>query len=86
MCPCTSKSDEENSTYAGLPQENGFSPTYFAQVAEAGKKRSKTIIQLLEKSVINMISLLLPVFDWSIIMIGPGGLLLVSSYLFAVPL
>jgi len=31
-----------------------------------------------EKMVMNMISLLLfPVFDWSIIMIGPGGLLLV---------
>jgi hypothetical protein len=26
-----------------LPQENGFSPPYFAQVAEAGKKRSKSI-------------------------------------------
>jgi hypothetical protein len=34
-------------------------------------------MQLLEKSVINMIRLLLLVFDWSNIMIGPGGLLLV---------
>jgi hypothetical protein len=32
-----------------------------------------------------MIWLLLSVFDWSIIMIGPGGLLLVVSHLFAVP-
>jgi hypothetical protein len=32
-----------------------------------------------------MIQLLLSVSDWPIIMIGPGGLLLVLSYLFAVP-
>jgi proteasome assembly chaperone (PAC2) family protein len=32
-----------------------------------------------------MISLLLPVSDWLIIMIGSGGLLLVISHLFAVP-
>ncbi len=37
-----------------------------------------------EKSVINMI-LLFPVFDWRIIMIGPGGLLLVVSHLFCSP-
>jgi hypothetical protein len=48
----------------------------FAQFAEAGKKRSKAV-HLLEKSVINMIWLLLPVFDWSIIMISPRGVLLV---------
>jgi hypothetical protein len=29
--------------------------------------------------------MLLPVSDWPIIMIGPGGLLLVVSHLFAVP-
>jgi hypothetical protein len=34
-------------------------------------------MHLLENSVINMISLLLHVFDWPIIMIGLGGLLLV---------
>jgi hypothetical protein len=32
-----------------------------------------------------MISLPLPVSDWLIIMIGSGGLLLVVSHLFAVP-
>jgi hypothetical protein len=37
-------------------------------------------------SVINMIGLLLPIFDWLIIMIGPRGLLLVVSHLFAVPI
>jgi hypothetical protein len=34
-------------------------------------------VHLLEKSVINMIWLLIPGFDWPNIMIGPGGLLLV---------
>jgi hypothetical protein len=34
-------------------------------------------VHMLEKSVINMIWLLLPVFDLPIMMIGPGGLLLV---------
>jgi hypothetical protein len=28
MCPCTLKLDEENSTNAGLAQENGFSPAF----------------------------------------------------------
>jgi len=50
-----------------------------AQLVEARKRPSKAVHQL-EKSVINMIWLLLPVFDGSNIMIGPGGLLLVSSY------
>jgi len=35
--------------------------------------------------VINRIQLLLHVSDWPIIMIGPGGLLLVVPHLFAVP-
>ncbi len=43
-------------------------------------KRPSNAVQ----SVINMISLLLSISDWSIIMIGPGGLLLVVPYLFAV--
>jgi len=38
-------------------------------------KRPSNAMQLVEeKSVINMIRLLLPVSDWSNIMIGPGGL------------
>jgi hypothetical protein len=45
------------------------------------KWRNKALVQ---KSVINTISLLLPVSDWSIIMIRPGGLLLVVSHPFAV--
>ncbi len=39
-----------------------------------------------EKSVINMIWLLLSVSDWPIIIIGPGGLLLVVPLVFVVPL
>jgi hypothetical protein len=35
---------------------------------------------LLEKSAINLICLLLPTSDWLIIMIGPGGLLLPSTF------
>jgi hypothetical protein len=50
-----------------------FSLSVTAHVAVAGKKRCAPA----EKSVINMISLVLSVFDWPIIMIGPGGLLLV---------
>ncbi len=38
-----------------------------------------------KKSVINMIELLLSVSDWSIIMIGPDGLLLVVPHLFPAP-
>jgi hypothetical protein len=49
----------------------------FSQFAEAGKKHRRAAVHLLEKSVINMICLLLPGFDWPIIMIGPSGLLLV---------
>jgi hypothetical protein len=53
-----------------------FFSCIFAQFAEASKKRSKAVHPL-EKSVINMIWLLILVFDWPIIMIRPGGLLLV---------
>jgi hypothetical protein len=38
-----------------------------------------------QKSVINMICLLVTVSNWVIIMIGSGGLLLVVSHLFAAP-
>jgi hypothetical protein len=53
-----------------------FSSCIFAHFAEAGKKRSSKAVHMLEKSVTNMISLMVPVFDWPIIMISPGGLLL----------
>jgi hypothetical protein len=53
-------------------------------LAEAGKKRSKAV-HLLDRSIINMILLLFPIFDSSITMIGPGGLLLVVCHPFAAP-
>jgi hypothetical protein len=40
-------------------------------------KRAAKVVHLVEKSVINMMWLLVPVFDWWLMMIGPGGLLLV---------
>jgi hypothetical protein len=48
----------------------------FPEFVEAGKKHRKAV-HLLEKSVINMIWLLVSGFDWPIRMIGPSGLLLV---------
>ncbi len=60
----------------GLGSGKWFFSCIFAQFAEAGKKHSKAV-HLLEKSVMRMISLQLPVFHWPIMMIGPGGLLLV---------
>ncbi len=50
--------------------------------AEDGE-RCRKAYHLREKSVINMIWLLLPVSDWPIIMISPSGWLLVVSRLFA---
>jgi hypothetical protein len=56
----------------------------YGQFADTGKRRSKAV-HLLEKTVINVICLLLlllPVFDSPNIMIGPGGfLLVVHTYL-----
>jgi hypothetical protein len=45
------------------------------ELAVAGKRLN--VVVLLWKSVINWTWLQLSIFDWSIIMIGPGGLLLV---------
>jgi hypothetical protein len=46
----------------------------FPLFVETGKRHS-TVVHLLHKRVINMICLLVPVFDWPNIMIGLGGLL-----------
>jgi hypothetical protein len=61
---CTLKLDEEKSKHAGLSQENDFRSCMFAHFAEAGKWRNKAVVR---KSVINTISLLLPVsgIGWS---------------------
>jgi len=56
-----------------------FWPSTFAQTAKPGKI-CITAVNLLE-NVINMIWLLLPVSDWPILMIAPGGLLLVVPHL-----
>jgi hypothetical protein len=77
MWRCTLKSDEEKSKCAGLSHENGFGSCVCAQFLEAGERRSKSCVHLLEKSVINMIWLLFPIFDRPNITIGPDGLLLV---------
>jgi hypothetical protein len=54
---------------------NWFFCTKFVQHAMAGKRRN--IVVHLQKRVINCTWLRLSISDWSIIMIGPGGLLLV---------
>jgi hypothetical protein len=54
--------------HASLAHQNGFLPSIFAEFAKSGER------YLPPKSVINMIWLLVPVFDWSIIMIGLGDL------------
>ncbi len=55
---------------------NWFFCTKFVQLAVAGKRRN-TVVHLLKKSVKNWSWLRLSISDWSIIMIGPGGLLIV---------
>jgi hypothetical protein len=52
-----------------------FYSCIFLWFTEAGKRCSKAV-HMLEKSVINVIWLFVPVSDRAIIMIGPGGLLL----------
>ncbi len=75
MWPCTLWLDQEKSTYAGLVQENRFSLAYLLSLLRLVKTTAKAM-HLLERSIINMIWLLHRVFDWLIIMIGRGGLLL----------
>jgi len=77
--------DKEKSKDAGLGQQNGFSRSIFAQFAEIVKRHSKSLPPAREECDIYTISLLLPVSAWSIIMIGSGGLLLVVSHIFAIP-
>jgi hypothetical protein len=84
MVPCTLKTGEEKSTYAGLAHEIGFffSPAYLLSLLV---KRTANSVHLLEKRVINIISDCCPaprVFDWPILMIVPGGLLLVVPHYF----
>jgi hypothetical protein len=71
------RQDKTKSTYANLAQENGFSPVYLL---------SSKSLHLLEKSVINMIWLLLPIFDWSIVNDWSKWFAISSSHLFVVPI
>jgi hypothetical protein len=65
-----------------LEQQNGFDPAAFLHRflrLVKGKAKPTTCH-------INMIQLLLPIAsDWPIMIIGPGGFLLVVSHLFTVP-
>jgi hypothetical protein len=89
--PCKLELDEEKPKHVGLAQQNGFVPAFlysllsFVQFAGARTRHSKAYY-LPENSAITIIwVLLLLVFDWSIIMIGPSSFLLVISHLFAIP-
>jgi hypothetical protein len=70
-------------TDAGLAQGNSFAPACLHNLLRLAIWGSKAVL-LLEKSVISMIPLPIDVTDSAIIMIGPGGLLLVVSRQFAV--
>ncbi len=78
---------EEKSKHAGLTQEDGFGSALLHKslIAEAGKLLSKAV-HLLNKSIISVHMQEKSIIKHDqIIMIGPGGLLLVVSYLSAVP-
>jgi hypothetical protein len=68
------------SKYAGFgSQQNGFGPAFLHSLLEAGKRHSKAQY-LPEKSVVNTYQLCCSLFlIGQIIMIGPGGLLVVVS-------
>jgi hypothetical protein len=59
---------------------------HFGTFAKAGTQHSKASHLMIEKSKINISCLLLPVFDWPLIMIAPVVLQLVVSNIFAVPI
>ncbi len=69
-----------------LAQQNGFGSSTIASGFVVAGERHTNIVHMREKSVINMIWLLFIAADWPIMLIGPGGLLLVIPYLFALPL
>ncbi len=84
MWPCNLKLDQEKWKRAILVQQNGFGPAFLHHLLRLGKGTAKPNT-CPEKSVINMIWLLLPISYWPIIMVASGGLLLVVSHLFAAP-
>jgi hypothetical protein len=69
---------------AGLAQQNGFGPSFLHILLRLVKRKRKAW-QFQEKSVNKCDLTAAPCFfNWPIIMIGPGGLLLVVFHLFAV--
>ncbi len=74
---------EEKSKHVILAQQNGFDPVFLQSLLRLSKGAPK-LCTLPEKSVIIMIFMLLPVYEWLIIMISPSGLLVVASHVFAV--
>jgi hypothetical protein len=80
---CTVQLDEDKSKYGGLAQEIGFWLSIIVHYTMAGKRHSNAV-HLQKTSPINMIWLLISVSDWPIIMIRPGGLLLVILNVFTV--
>jgi len=60
---------KEKSKHAGLPQQNSFGPAIVFQTLLWLLNGTAKPNNLLEKSATNMISLLFPISDWSIIMI-----------------
>ncbi len=77
--------DEEKSKHASLAQQNGFGPTFLHTLLRLIKGTQKSLTPTPEEC--NKYDLTtVPVFYFSIILIGPGALLLVVSHLFAVPL
>jgi hypothetical protein len=68
-----------------LAQENGFGSAWLPCLRWLVSGTATVAVHLQKKSVINMIWLLVSVSDWPIILIRPGGLLLVVPHLFAVP-
>jgi hypothetical protein len=74
---------EEKSKHVILAQQNCFDPVFLQSLLRLSKGTPK-LYTLPEKSVIIMIFMLLPVYDWPIIMISPNGLLVVASHVFVV--
>jgi hypothetical protein len=72
--------DDEKSKHAYLAQQNGFGPAFQHNLLRVVTCTAKQNIW--QRRVMNMIWPLIPVFAWSLIMIGPSGLLVVISHLF----
>ncbi len=80
MWSCKLKLDDEKSKHAYLAQQNGFGPAFQHNLLRVVTCTAKQNIW--QRRVMNMIWPLIPVFAWSLIMIGPSGLLVVISHLF----